>query len=213
VFADESGNFDFTRGRGASRYFILTTVTLRDTRPGDALLALRRELAWDRVGLDTEFHATTDTQAVRDRVFALLAQHTFRVDATIIDKPRVPLAARTTDLALYGHAWTLHLARVLPEIAGPGDESLVVGASIGTRRRRAAFHDAIAQAADATGFGTECRVASWDAASDPCLQLADYCSWAVQRWWEGGDPRARAAIADRIMGEYLPYPPDAPSFY
>lgn len=54
LFADESGNFDFSRGRGASRYFILTTVTLADTVPGDALLALRRELAWNGVGLDTE---------------------------------------------------------------------------------------------------------------------------------------------------------------
>jgi len=163
LFANESGNFDFSRGRGASRYFILTTVALVDTEVGDALLALRRELAWDRVGLDTEFHATTDAQAVRDRVFTLLTQHTFRVHATIVDKPRVPLALRATDLALYGHAWTLHLARVLPEVAGARDELLVVGASIGTRRRRAAFHDAITRAAGAAGFGAECRVASWDA--------------------------------------------------
>ncbi len=213
LFADESGNFDFSLGRGASRYFILTTVALADTAVGDALLALRRELAWNGVGLDTEFHATTDAQAVRDRVFAAVSAYHFRVHATVIDKRRVPPTLRATDLALYGHAWALHLARVLPDVAGPGDELLVVGASIGTRRRRAAFREAISHAAGADHSGIECRVASWDAASDPCLQLADYCSWAVQRSWEGGDPRARAAIADRIAGEYLPYPPDLPAFY
>lgn len=150
---------------------------------------------------------------MRDRVFALLARHTFRVHATVIDKPCLPPAVRATDVALYGHAWTLHLARVLPDVTSPGDELLVVGASIGTRRRRAAFPDAIAHATTTTRAEVACHVASWDAVSDPCLQLADYCSWAVQRWWEGGDPRARAAIADCIAGEYLPYPPDAPTFY
>lgn len=212
LFADESGNFDFSPGRGASRYFILTTVALADTTSGDALLALRRELAWDGVGLDTEFHATTDAQAVRDRVFTAIGAHHFVVHATVVDKRRVPPNLRATDLVLYGHAWALHLARVLPDVASSGDQLLVVGASIGTRRRRAAFRDAIARAV-AEHSGVECRVASWEAASDPCLQLADYCSWAVQRWWEGGDPRARTAIADRIAGEYLPYGPDSTAYY
>ena len=47
VFADEAGNFDFSSRSGASRYFILTTVTIGDFGAGDALLALRRQLAWE----------------------------------------------------------------------------------------------------------------------------------------------------------------------
>jgi hypothetical protein len=47
VFADEAGNFDFSSNPGASRYFILTTVTLSgDCSLGDDLMRLRRELAW-----------------------------------------------------------------------------------------------------------------------------------------------------------------------
>jgi hypothetical protein len=68
VFADESGNFDFSRKQGASRYFILTTIACPSFQVGDALLRLRREIAWEGHGTDSEFHATTDTQAVRDRV-------------------------------------------------------------------------------------------------------------------------------------------------
>ena len=46
VFADEGGNFDFSRNVGASRYFILTTVTMDTTEVGDALTQLRRGLSW-----------------------------------------------------------------------------------------------------------------------------------------------------------------------
>jgi hypothetical protein len=89
VFADEAGNFDFSTHRGASRYFILTTVTMGDWRAGDALLNLRRQLAWEGIEQATDdFHATEEKQVVRDRVFAALAPWEFRVDATILEKAK-----------------------------------------------------------------------------------------------------------------------------
>ena len=58
VFSDEAGNFDFRDKHGASRYFILTTVTTVDSpQVGDDLLALRRGLAWDGIALESNFHA------------------------------------------------------------------------------------------------------------------------------------------------------------
>jgi len=46
VFADEAGNFDFSRRPGATAYFILCTVTLDDpSTVGAGLLDLRRDLA------------------------------------------------------------------------------------------------------------------------------------------------------------------------
>lgn len=36
VFADEAGNFDFSSKAGASRYFLLTTVSMDDFGAGDA---------------------------------------------------------------------------------------------------------------------------------------------------------------------------------
>jgi len=44
LVADEAGNFDFSRNRGASRYFILTTVTIPDAAAGLDLIRLRHEL-------------------------------------------------------------------------------------------------------------------------------------------------------------------------
>jgi len=78
VFADEAGNFDFSSQKGASKYFILTTVTLDDCHIGVELLELRRRMAWRGTNLDRVFHAATEAQAVRDEVFALLRSGSFR---------------------------------------------------------------------------------------------------------------------------------------
>jgi len=86
VFADEAGNFDFSLKVGASRYFILTTVTMDDCRVGDALAHLRRTLTWRGHSLPVPFHATEDTPAVRSAVFDLLMRSSIRIDATVLEK-------------------------------------------------------------------------------------------------------------------------------
>ena len=76
VFADEFGNFDFRRKSGASRYFGLTTVTFFDDQQARAdLQQLRFDLAWEGVTHSGPFRATTDQQAIRDRVFEVLNLH------------------------------------------------------------------------------------------------------------------------------------------
>ena len=102
LFADEAGNFDFSRKAGASRFFILTTVAFPEGHDALAtsLRALRFELAWEGIDFRREFHATDDTQAVRNRVFEVLAAHDFRVDATILEKPKARPALRRSDAVL-----------------------------------------------------------------------------------------------------------------
>ncbi|MFN2397724.1 MAG: DUF3800 domain-containing protein [Gemmatimonadaceae bacterium] len=202
IFADESGNFDFSRKPGASKYFILTTVTADGFDAGQALLDLRRELAWHGVGLDREFHATTDSQKVRDYVFAVLGQHEFRVDATILQKSKAQPSIRTTDERFYKMAWYLHMKYLAPLVVTRDDELFVVGASIGTKKRRSAFHGAVADVLQQVSPTTRFRVASWDATSDPCLQVADYCCWAIQRKWENNDARNHVLIAGIIKSEF-----------
>lgn len=205
IFADESGNFDFSRRSGASKYFILTTITADDFGAGQALLDLRRELAWRSVGLDREFHATTDSQEVRDYVFSVFAQHEFRVDATILQKSKAQPSIRTTDEQFYKMAWYLHMKYLAPRVVTRDDELFVVGASIGTKKRRSAFHAAVADVMHQVSPTTRFRVASWDATSDPCLQVADYCAWAIQRKWESNDARSHVLIAGKIRSEFEPF--------
>jgi len=202
VFADESGNFDFSRGTGASKYFILTTITAESCQVGDALLGLRRELAWQGLGLDSEFHATTDKQAVRDQVFQVLAKHDFRIDATILEKAKAKPTIRSSDERFYQMAWFLHMKYVAPRVIRDDDELLVVGASLGTKKRRAIFHAAVTDVIQQVSPTAISQVASWDAVSDPCLQAADYSAWAIQRKWESGDDRSYVLIAQKIRSEF-----------
>jgi hypothetical protein len=203
VFADESGNFDFRpadRARAISRYFILTTITLDDCAIGDALLALRRQLAWEGLPLTAHFHATDERQVVRDRVFTLLAQAEFRIDATIFDKAKVE--PRLQGEQFYEEAWYYHLRYAASKIAAETDELLVVGASFGVKRKARDFHNALAGVVRRVSPTPSFRTAFWTAGSDPCLQIADYCCWAIQRKWEDGDSRSYQSIAKNIQSEY-----------
>lgn len=204
VFADESGNFDFSKKRGASRYFILTTVTIPECAVGDELQKLRREMAWRGVGLASEFHASVDSQDVRNEVFGLLQAHHFRVDVTVLDKTKAQPQTRISDERFYQTAWFLHFKYVAPRIASLYDELLVVSSSLGTNKGRAAFHAAVSSVARQVS-GSQCRVACWVCHSEPCLQVADYCCWAVQRKWESNDVRSYALIHDKIATEFEPF--------
>jgi hypothetical protein len=202
VFADEAGNFDFSTNVGASKYFILTTVTLDDCQIGDELLELRRRMAWRGINLDRVFHATTETQAVRDEVYAVLAGANFRVDATVLEKRKAQPHLRVQEARFYQMAWYLHFKHVGPRIVSPGDRLLVTAASLGTKKERGIFHEAVQRVVRQILPSLPHEVAFWPYESDPCLQLADYCTWAIQRKWELADNRSHVLIASKIRSEY-----------
>ena len=214
LFADEAGNFDFSRNAGASRFFILTTVAFPEGHDALAtsLRALRFELAWEGVDFRREFHATDDTQAVRDRVFEVLAAHDFRVDATILEKPKARPAIRQSEERFYRTAWAFHLRNVLPELLPEDEELHVIAASVGTGRKRREFLRGLEQAVR-NSTSTAARVAFWPAATDLCLQAADYYAWAMQRKWEHGDERPYALIRDAIVWEHDLFREGGGTFY
>jgi hypothetical protein len=83
------------------------------------------------------------------------------------------------------------------------DELLVVTASLGNKKKkRAAFYDAVRDVMRQVGSRTVHKTACWDASSDSCLQVADYCGWAIQRKWEAGDAEPHRRIASKIRSEY-----------
>jgi hypothetical protein len=73
VFADEAGDFTFKRQLGASKYFILCTLTTTDCKLSHDLLNLRRELILSGDVSRDKLHATSDLQAVRDAVFPIFS--------------------------------------------------------------------------------------------------------------------------------------------
>lgn len=202
-FVDEAGNFDFSTRIGASKFFILTSVVMEDCSDAEALLSLRRALVWNGHPLSDAFHATEDKQAVRDQVFDAIASLNIRIDATIIDKSRVAPVWHDK-FAFYNLAWRLHAMRVIPIACPPTSELMIVSASFGTRSEQKIIGRAMADVVSQSGrIGSVTKVTYWPAPSDPCLQVADYCCWAIQRKWERDDERSFDLIRHSLATELL----------
>lgn len=202
VFADESGNFDFSTHKGASKYLILTTVTTTSCDIATEVLDLRRSLAFEGIDLVQAFHATEDKQAVRDRVYPILARYPIRIDTTLIHKERVYVHLRD-EFRLYKTLWYYHLRHMVPRISKPGDSLLVVASSLGTRKQQAARRDDLEDVVTQVAPGRAGKAQMWPAAIEPCLQVADYACWAIQRKWETGDDRSYNLIKHNIQSEHL----------
>ena len=210
LFADESGNFDFRCHKkfpGASRYFSVGTVMIEGDDAVEALeadmLKLKREMAWRNVVHDDAFHATEDPQAVRDAVFDLLQSHDFRVDVTLVEKSKSRPNLRVDEPTFYKYAWWFHFKNLAPRLIHPGDELMVVAASLGTRKKRAAFKDSVESVVrQVTNYRVPRQVAFWPVEAQPCLQVADYGVWAVSRHWERGDDRARRQLGTKVRSEF-----------
>jgi Protein of unknown function (DUF3800) len=200
IFADETGDFEFVRGRNVSRYFILCTVSMGSCYVGTALVELRRRLAWDGHQLGDYFHATTDKQAVRDAVFEVIRQYQFSVQATIMEKSKAQPQVRSSRSRFYQYGWYYHFKYGAKFPAQ--SELLMTAASIGTKKERASFTGAVDDVMRQTIRGTNWITTFCPAAADPCLQVADYCAWALQRKWEKNDIRSYELIRDRINYEY-----------
>jgi hypothetical protein len=202
VFADEAGDFAFKRGPNISKYFIACSVTIESCEIGEKLLRLRREMAWQRRDLGDYFHATSDSQATRDAVFSLIANESLRIDATILEKSKALLWTRETNQTFYKYAWYYHFKHVASQIVKPGDELQVTIASIGTKKNRGEFLNAITEVLNQTANRCNAVTAFWPAQADPCLQIADYCTWAIQRKWERQDSRSYDLIKSQIRSEF-----------
>lgn len=177
---------------------------MRECSIAAELLALRRELAWGGLQLN-EFHATADRQWVRDRVFEIIAQHDLRFDATVYEKQRAYPYTYADPLSFYKLAWYAHFKHVAPKIATAKDELLVVASSLRITRKKkiakAAVHEAVKDVVNLVSPTVVCHCAFSPTKSDPCLQVADYLSWAIQRKNEIHDDRPYERIKHLVASE------------
>ena len=202
VFADEAGCFTFNRGQNVSRYFLICTVIMDNCSIASDLLDLRRQLAWDGIELGDYFHATTDKQTVRDRVSEVIASHSFTIQATIMEKSKAQPQVRISKSRFYQYAYFFHFKHGTARRLGYGAETLVTTASLGTKKERVAFANAVGNVLQQTGSAQSWRTDFMPCQADPCLQVADYCAWAIQRKWERSDCRSYDLIRTRITYEY-----------
>lgn len=204
LFTDEAGCFAFNRNRNASKYFILCSISLDSCEIGNKLLELRRELAWKDFPLGDYFHASPDKQVVRDAVYNFIQDEDFIIDATIMEKSKAQPHVRNTNERFYKTGWYFHFKNTAPQIVSSNTELLITTASVGTKKGQAVFtsavNDVIQQTIPNKVWATDFSRSS----ADPCLQITDYCTWAIQRKWESNhsDVRSYDLIKNKIRREF-----------
>jgi hypothetical protein len=201
VFADEAGDFTFAK-QNASRYFIVCTITMGSPDIAQDVLALRRELVWKKQPVRDFFHAAEDRQVIRDAFFEMLKGHKFAVQATVMEKSKAMPKVRETKERFYKYGWLYHFRHSLVPHIKDEDEYLITAASVGTKKGQAVFTNAVNDVVQQHLVRENWRTDFWPCANDPCLQAADYCTWAIQRKWERKDDKSFKLIKDRISYEF-----------
>ena len=202
IFSDEAGCFTFRRAPNISKYFIVCTLTTGSCDVGHSLLNLRRKLVWDGAPLGNYFHASTDKQIVRDAVFEEICKHPFFIQATIMEKSKARPQVSISKDRVYKTGWYFHFKHSLEPHTNPNDEYQITAASIGTKKSQAVFTNAVNDVIQQHLPRDQWATFFCAAAADPCLQVVDYCTWAIQRKWERGDVQSYNLIKDRITYEY-----------
>ena len=94
------------------------------------------------------------------------------------------------------------MRHIAQRIATADDELLVIAASIGTKKEFESYWRGLSDVMSQTSPSTKYFIAQWPANTDTGLQIADYCSWAIQRKWERNDERSYHLIRYKISSEY-----------
>lgn len=205
LFADEAGDFAFNRKQNVSKYYVICTVTMPDCEVGHELLKLRRHLSWNRVSAGDFFHASTDRQAVRNEVFKIISQADIEIQSTIMEKSKAQPQVRVSEQRFYKYGWHYHFQHSSNSYLSKVTELHLTVASIGMKRKRINFEDAVRDVISQKIISRKnwC-VSFWPCQSDPCLWVADYCTWAIQRKYESGgkDTRSFEIIKPKLKYEY-----------
>jgi hypothetical protein len=204
TFLDEGGNFNFTST--GTKYFTMTALTVSRPFPWDGpLLALK----YDEIERFLErdcFHATEDKQAVRNKVFAIIADHLadLRVDAVIVEKSTIKPETQPIE-----RFYPAVLGDLLRHVISTTDlrayaELIVVTDALPVQKKRQAVEKAIKETlADALPQGVPYRTYHHESKAWMSLQVADYCNWAIYKKWDRGDGRSYNIIRSAIQSERM----------
>lgn len=183
----------------------MTCVTCRRPFGFDAdVSSLRYD--WIERGLAIEyFHAADDKQAVRDTVFEIIRSNLpyIRVDSVIVQKNKTHPSLR--DEASFYSRMIGYLLRYVFDSIGEAqcDEIIVMTDRIPVLKKRRAVEKAVKMTLHDMALPTHAyRLMHYDSKSSSGLQVADYCNWAIYRWWAQKDDRSRSIIRPAIRSEF-----------
>jgi hypothetical protein len=199
LFFDESGNLDFSPN--GSRHFCFGVLTLRDPGPLTAALTRLRYSLLEE-GLELEyFHAAEDRQAVRNRVFAALAEvGGFELDLLVADKQAMHPELRDP-FEFYCRLGHVVVEAALERARNVDERIVVITDTLPLQRERKALAKTFRMAIRSSLGERWFVILHHASASHAGLQAVDYCVWALQRKLKG-DGRSYECIRPFIRTEW-----------
>ncbi len=193
VFVDESGNLDFC-SKG-TKHFVLAAITARaPLSSSQALQSLKYNLLAKNFGGNEyqHFHASEDTQAVRNQVFGTIAKlDNIRVNYLIAEKKTHPNYQNDTFYTLLGSALVKYLLRV--HQSSPYEKVIIIFDQALTKKEQGNFLKAVKPTLKK--IGTPYAIYFHRTMSDFNGQIADYCAWAKYVALERGEMRPLEQLA------------------
>lgn len=167
-----------------------------------ALARLRHELIREHLPVKDCFHATSEEAFVRNRVYNEMLKHDFKFQATICEKSKAQPHVADSKSRFYKYPWYYHFKHAIAPHLTAEHWIIVTAASIGTKKERATYTNALEDVVSQSAPNTPWIVDFRPSQADPLLQAADYCAWAMQRKWERGDSAAYDLLRSRKTYEY-----------
>lgn len=189
---DESGDLSFTPKSG--KYFVLTVAWTYDPHPL-AMALTRLRFRFIRRGHNIEsFHASPDTQLVRDHVVRVMLEHAdWRFAAVVLEKRKVNPSLRPPEKFYPFFAGSLLKFVFRGSAYRPGTSRVLVYADtipMRSNAQREGVLKAIKQTcARELPPNLPHHVVSHCRQSNAWLQAVDYCCWSVATKWERSEAR------------------------
>lgn len=208
---------------GAQQFFMLGMVRCaRDAEVAETLKSIRAELLANPLyasiySMKLEegktarlFHAKDDHAEVRAKVFELLMQLDFKFHAVIKDMRAVLKYVKSRNEMDSGYSYhpnelyDLTVRMLFKQQLHKHDHHRIVFARRGKSDRTEALEEQLRKtrrqhlAEREMEHETELEIVPAYPWEEPCLQIADYCLWALQRCYEKHEPRFLNAIWSKV---------------
>lgn len=218
-FVDEAGDAIFydkygkcVLGKeGCSKILLLGFI--RTEKPGElrrAVLKLRKEIENDKYlekipsikKTIKSFHAKDDCPEVREKFYKMIVNLNFKAEFFV--------ARKIESLFLKRHKGKANLfyddliIKLFENKLHKNDKNIIYFATRGNRKRQEPLEDAVRTAVLTfenkwnKKVNSEIQIFPQRPLGEPCLQIADYMNWAVQRAFMKGEERYYEFVADKI---------------
>jgi len=205
AFIDVSGNYDFSVN--GTRYLVLTSLLCTDVHSGIyEIYDLKHEMI-DH-GIDIEyFHAAEDRQVVRNRVFDIISTlDCHRIDSVIVDKKKTGPSIQPLN-----RFYPMMIENLLKypfdpkgiDVSGFDKVFIFMDRESSRAHEREALKKAVKLSLAHHLKGIPYVMCMHSSGTHTCLQMVDYCSWAIFVKWEKNEHRPYNKIKGLVASEFL----------